>query len=194
MRIETEIKLDFKDVLIRPKRSTLSTRSNVDISREFRFRHAQGRLPRRADRRRQHGHHRHVRDGARARPVPAVDRVAQALSGGRTGRVLQGPRAQIRRVLLDGHRAGRRGEVRPRDGGGGHRRGCGGALRLHRRRQRLHRRLRAPRRQDPRALPAPRHHGRQRRHRRDDRGADPLGRGHRQGRHRSRARSARRAR
>jgi GMP reductase len=41
MRIETEIKLDFKDVLIRPKRSTLSTRSNVDVSREFRFRHAQ---------------------------------------------------------------------------------------------------------------------------------------------------------
>src|SRR5206468_292178 len=40
MRIETEIKLDFKDVLIRPKRSTLSTRSNVDISREFHFRHA----------------------------------------------------------------------------------------------------------------------------------------------------------
>jgi len=28
-------------VLIRPKRSTLSTRSNVDVSREFRFRHAQ---------------------------------------------------------------------------------------------------------------------------------------------------------
>ena len=41
MRIETEVKLDFKDVLIRPKRSTLSTRSNVDISREFRFRHTQ---------------------------------------------------------------------------------------------------------------------------------------------------------
>jgi len=40
MRIETEIKLDFKDVLIRPKRSTLSTRSNVDISREYRFRNA----------------------------------------------------------------------------------------------------------------------------------------------------------
>jgi GMP reductase len=40
MRIENEIKLDFKDVLIRPKRSTLSTRSNVDISREFRFLHA----------------------------------------------------------------------------------------------------------------------------------------------------------
>ena len=41
MRIENEVRLDFKDVLIRPKRSTLSTRSNVDISREFRFRHAQ---------------------------------------------------------------------------------------------------------------------------------------------------------
>jgi GMP reductase len=41
MRIENEVRLDFKDVLIRPKRSTLSTRSNVDVSREFRFRHAQ---------------------------------------------------------------------------------------------------------------------------------------------------------
>jgi GMP reductase len=41
MRIETEVRLDFKDVLIRPKRSTLSTRSNVDISREFHFRHTQ---------------------------------------------------------------------------------------------------------------------------------------------------------
>jgi GMP reductase len=40
MRIETEVKLDFKDVMIRPKRSTLSTRSNVDISREYRFRNA----------------------------------------------------------------------------------------------------------------------------------------------------------
>jgi len=40
MRLENEVKLDFKDVLIRPKRSTLSTRSNVDVTREFRFRHA----------------------------------------------------------------------------------------------------------------------------------------------------------
>ncbi len=40
MRIENDIRLDFKDVLIRPKRSTLSTRSNVDVSREFHFRHA----------------------------------------------------------------------------------------------------------------------------------------------------------
>jgi GMP reductase len=40
MRIETELKLDFKDVLIRPKRSTLSSRAEVDISREFRLRNS----------------------------------------------------------------------------------------------------------------------------------------------------------
>jgi GMP reductase len=39
MRIEDDVKLDFQDVLIRPKRSTLGTRSDVDISREFTFRH-----------------------------------------------------------------------------------------------------------------------------------------------------------
>jgi GMP reductase len=39
MRIENEPKLDFKDVLIRPKRSTLSSRSEVDINRAFRFAH-----------------------------------------------------------------------------------------------------------------------------------------------------------
>ncbi len=40
MRIEEELKLDFKDVLIRPKRSTLTSRSEVDISRDFVFRHS----------------------------------------------------------------------------------------------------------------------------------------------------------
>lgn len=40
MHIEQEIKLDFKDVLIRPKRSTLGSRSQVDISREFVFRNS----------------------------------------------------------------------------------------------------------------------------------------------------------
>src|ERR1700739_4472564 len=39
MRIETDVKLDFKDVLIRPKRSTLNSRSAVDVSRAFRFLH-----------------------------------------------------------------------------------------------------------------------------------------------------------
>ena len=37
MRIEQDLKLDFKDVLIRPKRSTLSSRSEVDINRNFVF-------------------------------------------------------------------------------------------------------------------------------------------------------------
>lgn len=37
MRIEEDIKLDFKDVLIRPKRSTLASRKDVDITREFKF-------------------------------------------------------------------------------------------------------------------------------------------------------------
>ncbi|MGV3652979.1 MAG: GMP reductase [Noviherbaspirillum sp.] len=40
MHIEESVKLDFKDVLIRPKRSTLTSRSEVDIQREFRFRHS----------------------------------------------------------------------------------------------------------------------------------------------------------
>lgn len=37
MRIEEDTKLDFKDVLIRPKRSTLKSRKDVDITREFTF-------------------------------------------------------------------------------------------------------------------------------------------------------------
>ena len=41
MRIEEDAKLDFKDVLLRPKRSTLVSRSQVDLSRTFKFRHSQ---------------------------------------------------------------------------------------------------------------------------------------------------------
>ena len=41
MRIEQDLKLDFKDVLIRPKRSTLTSRSEVNISRDFVFLHSQ---------------------------------------------------------------------------------------------------------------------------------------------------------
>lgn len=37
MRIEQDTKLDFKDVLIRPKRSTLKSRKDVDITRDFTF-------------------------------------------------------------------------------------------------------------------------------------------------------------
>jgi GMP reductase len=40
MHIDNEIRLDFKDVLIRPKRSTLTSRSEVDITREFVFKHS----------------------------------------------------------------------------------------------------------------------------------------------------------
>merc|ERR1712070_455873 len=35
--VETEVKLDFKDVLIRPKRSFLASRSQVSIERKFTF-------------------------------------------------------------------------------------------------------------------------------------------------------------
>jgi GMP reductase len=38
MRIENDVKLDFKDVLIRPKRSVLQSRSEVALEREFHFR------------------------------------------------------------------------------------------------------------------------------------------------------------
>ena len=38
MRIETEIKLDYKDVLLRPKRSVLGSRKEVDLNRRFNFR------------------------------------------------------------------------------------------------------------------------------------------------------------
>ena len=41
MRIEEGTKLDFKDVLIRPKRSTLASRKDVDIAREFQFKWSQ---------------------------------------------------------------------------------------------------------------------------------------------------------
>lgn len=39
MRIDDDLKLTFRDVLIRPKRSTLKSRSDVTLSREFKFRH-----------------------------------------------------------------------------------------------------------------------------------------------------------
>jgi GMP reductase len=38
MRIDQDVKLDYKDVLIRPKRSTLKSRSEVNLDREFTFR------------------------------------------------------------------------------------------------------------------------------------------------------------
>lgn len=40
MRIEQDLKLGFKDVLFRPKRSTLKSRSQVELSREYTFKHS----------------------------------------------------------------------------------------------------------------------------------------------------------
>ena len=40
MHIEETLRLDFKDVLIRPKRSTLTARAQVDLNREFVFHHS----------------------------------------------------------------------------------------------------------------------------------------------------------
>jgi len=45
MRIESESKLDFSDVLIRPKRSTLGSRKDVDLYRQFTFRNYQPDFP-----------------------------------------------------------------------------------------------------------------------------------------------------
>lgn len=41
MRIVDEVKLDFKDVLFVPKRSTLRSRSEVNLFREYTFKHSQ---------------------------------------------------------------------------------------------------------------------------------------------------------
>ena len=40
MRIEEEIKLDYSDVLFRPKRSTLKSRKEVDLTRTYKFKHS----------------------------------------------------------------------------------------------------------------------------------------------------------
>eukprot|EP00794_Sanderia_malayensis_P018953 gene18953-20859_t len=43
--VEHEVKLDFKDVLIRPKRSTIKSRADVELSRKFVFRTAKKNFP-----------------------------------------------------------------------------------------------------------------------------------------------------
>ena len=40
MRIEEEVKLDYSDVLFRPKRSTLKSRKDVDLNRKYTFKHS----------------------------------------------------------------------------------------------------------------------------------------------------------
>ena len=45
MRIDNEVRLDYKDVLIRPKRSTLSSRKEVSLERGFTFRNYNPNFP-----------------------------------------------------------------------------------------------------------------------------------------------------
>ena len=40
MKIEEDTKLDFVDVLLRPKRSELSSRLDVDLTREYTFKYS----------------------------------------------------------------------------------------------------------------------------------------------------------
>ena len=40
MRIEEELKLDYSDVLFRPKRSTLKSRKDVNLLRTYRFKYS----------------------------------------------------------------------------------------------------------------------------------------------------------
>jgi GMP reductase len=41
MQLETDVKIDFRDVLIKPKRSTLCSRNEVDLTRNFKFKNSQ---------------------------------------------------------------------------------------------------------------------------------------------------------
>jgi GMP reductase len=45
MHLENDIKLDYSDVLIRPKRSTLSSRKDVELLRKFKFKNYQPDFP-----------------------------------------------------------------------------------------------------------------------------------------------------
>jgi GMP reductase len=45
MRIDEDVKLDYKDVLIRPKRSTLGSRKDVDLERGYTFRNYKPEFP-----------------------------------------------------------------------------------------------------------------------------------------------------
>ena len=44
MHIESDIKLDYSDVLLRPKRSTLTSRKEVKLTRTFAFPHSQRKI------------------------------------------------------------------------------------------------------------------------------------------------------
>lgn len=55
MRIDQDVKLDYKDVLIRPKRSTLTSRKDVDLERKFVFRNYTPNFPENIEDKHYHG-------------------------------------------------------------------------------------------------------------------------------------------
>ena len=111
MRIETDVKLDFKDVLIRPKRSTL-TPATLSTSTAPSVSSIRLRMERLPAHRRQHGCHRHDGDGPGARPARRADGAAQALSRGRARRFFASGRRP--RLLPARHHRGRPREARRR--------------------------------------------------------------------------------
>ena len=55
-KIESGEKLDFNNVLIRPKRSTINSRSEVSLERTFKFKHSSFEWTGSANHRSQYGH------------------------------------------------------------------------------------------------------------------------------------------
>ncbi|XPE38075.1 hypothetical protein ACNKHS_00725 [Shigella flexneri] len=60
MRIEENLKLGFKDVLIRPKPTTLKSRSDVELERQLALERSGQSWSRRADYHREYGHRRYI--------------------------------------------------------------------------------------------------------------------------------------
>ena len=89
MRVEAELRLDFDDVLIRPKRSVAPSRASIDLKREYRFRiRARGKLDGHPDHRRQSRHHRDDADGGGLARTEHAHLPAQVLSPGGVDRLL----------------------------------------------------------------------------------------------------------
>ena len=114
MRIESDVKLDFKDVLLRPKRSTLGSRANVDLDRRYRFRHAGLDMPVVPVIAANMDTVGTIRDGPGIVQAQDPDGHPQALSGGRTGVVLPAGRGrgQPVRLLFARHPRPRPAQVR----------------------------------------------------------------------------------
>ena len=116
MHIDRDLKLDFKDVLIRPKRSALPSRAEVDIHREYTFRHSKRRyrgMPIIAANMDTVGTFEMARALA---PFAPFRGAAQALPRSTSWPVLRVAQGEVERVLLDGHHQRDDREIRPRGG------------------------------------------------------------------------------